>query len=103
MRRARLAAETLFIDVSDNVEADRILEAAIAAAEPGPERAEALSLRGLIRYYHGQTPDAVRLGEQAVAEAGADPDPARPSPGSGRVPRDAARSGPRQRDGHRGH
>ena len=31
MRRARLAAETLFIDVSDYVEADRILEAAIAA------------------------------------------------------------------------
>ncbi|HEY8847544.1 MAG TPA: ATP-binding protein, partial [Candidatus Limnocylindrales bacterium] len=51
MRRARLAAETLFIDVSDYVQADRILEAAIAGASPGPERAEALSLRALIRYY----------------------------------------------------
>ena len=73
MRRARLAAETLFIDVSDYVQADRILEAAIAVASPGPERAEAVSLRALIRYYHGQTPDAVRLGEQALAEAGGDP------------------------------
>ena len=73
MRRARLAAETLFIDVSDYVEADRILEAAIAAGRPSPERAEALSLRGLIRYYHGQTPDAVRLGHRALAEVGTDP------------------------------
>jgi DNA-binding CsgD family transcriptional regulator len=73
MRRARLAAETLFIDISDYVQADRILESAIAGAPPGPERAEALSLRALIRYYHGQTPDAVRLGEQAVEEAGDDP------------------------------
>ena len=73
MRRARLAAETLFIDISDYVQADRILEAAIAGASPGPERAEALSLRALIRYYHGQTPDAIRLGERAVEEAGDDP------------------------------
>ncbi|HEY8799044.1 MAG TPA: AAA family ATPase, partial [Candidatus Limnocylindrales bacterium] len=73
MRRARLAAETLFIDVSDYVQADRMLEAAIAGASPGPERAEALSLRALIRYYHGQTPDAIRLGEQAAEEAGDDP------------------------------
>ncbi len=73
MRRARLAAETLFIDVSDYVQADRILDVAIAGASPGPERAEALSLRALIRYYHGQTPDAVRLGQQAVDEAGDDP------------------------------
>ena len=71
--RARLAAETLFIDVSDYVQADRILAAAIDASPPGPARAEALSLRGLVRYYHGQTPDAVRLGEQALAEAGEDP------------------------------
>jgi len=73
MRRARLAAETLFIDISNYVEADRILEAATAAGMAGAERAEALSLRGLVRYYHGQTPDAVRLGGQAVAEAGSDP------------------------------
>jgi len=71
--RARLAAETLFIDVSDYVQADRILETAIGTAAPGPARAEALSLRGVIRYYHGQTPDAIRLAEQAIAEAGDDP------------------------------
>jgi DNA-binding CsgD family transcriptional regulator len=71
-RRARLAAETLFIDVSDYVQADLILETAITGAPPGQERAEALSLRALIRYYHGQTPDAIRLGDQAVEEAGAD-------------------------------
>ncbi|MBI3747556.1 MAG: AAA family ATPase [Chloroflexi bacterium] len=72
MRRARLAAETLFIDVSDYVQADGILEAAIARAAPSPERAEAISLRAIVRYYHGNTPDAVRLGQQAVAEAGDD-------------------------------
>src|SRR6185369_12489668 len=32
-----------------------------------------LSLRAIMRYYHGQTPDAVRLGEQALDEVGADP------------------------------
>ena len=68
-----LAAECLFIDVSEIVQADTILETAIAKAPPGPARAEALSLRAIIRYYHGQTPDAVRLGEQALAEAGSDP------------------------------
>jgi DNA-binding CsgD family transcriptional regulator len=73
MRRSRLAAETLFIDVSDYVQADRILEAAIPLAPAGAARAEALSLRGVIRYYHGQTPDAIRLGEQAMVEAGDDP------------------------------
>jgi DNA-binding CsgD family transcriptional regulator len=73
MRRARLAAETLFIDVSDYVQADRILDTAIGGGSPGPGRAEALGLRALVRYYHGQTPDAVRLGEQAVQEAGDDP------------------------------
>ncbi len=73
IRRAMLAAECLFIDVSDVVQADTILETAIAQAPPGRARAEALSLRAIIRYYHGQTPDAVRLGEQALAEAGSDP------------------------------
>lgn len=73
IRRAMLAAECLFIDVSEIVQADAILEAAIAAAPPGAPRGEALSLRALIRYYHGQTPDAVRLGEQALAEVGEDP------------------------------
>ena len=73
IRRAMLAAECLFIDVSEIVQADAILVAAIAASPAGPARAEALSLRALIRYYHGQTPDAVRLGEQALAEVGDDP------------------------------
>lgn len=73
IRRALLAAECLFIDVSEIVQADTILETVIAKAPPGPARAEALSLRAIIRYYHGQTPDAVRLGEQALAEAGGDP------------------------------
>jgi len=71
--RARLAAETLFIDVSDYVQADRILETAISTAAPSPARAEALSLRALIRYYHGRTPEAIQLGDQAIAEAGEDP------------------------------
>ena len=71
IRRAMLAAECLFIDVSEIVQADAILETAIAKAPPGPARAEALSLRAIIRYYHGQTPDAVRLGEEALAEVGA--------------------------------
>ena len=44
-----IAAETLFVDVSDYVHADQILDAAVAGARPGPERAEALSLHALIR------------------------------------------------------
>ena len=68
--RARLAAECLFIDVSEYLEADRILEAAIDRAPPGPARADALSLRAIIRYYHGRVPQAIELGEQALEEAG---------------------------------
>ena len=73
LRRAMLAAEALFIDVGEIVQADAILERAIAAAPAGETRGLALSLRAIIRYYHGQTPDAVRLGEQALAEVGDDP------------------------------
>ena len=73
IRRATLAAECLFIDVSEVVQADTILEAAIAKAPAGPARAEALSLRAVMRYYHGQTPDAVRLGDAALAEVGNEP------------------------------
>ena len=72
LRRAIRAAECLFIDISEVVQADTILEAAIEAGPAGPVRAEALSLRAIIRYYHGQAPDAVRLGEQALAEVGTD-------------------------------
>ena len=70
IRRATLAAECLFVDVSEIVQADAILERAIAAARTGQARALALSLRAIVRYYHGQTPDAVRLGEEALAEVG---------------------------------
>ena len=73
IRRAMLAAECLFIDVSEIVQADAILETAIAAAPTGPARARRSASERLIRYYHGQTPDAVRLGEQALAEVGDEP------------------------------
>ena len=69
---ARLAAECLFIDLSEMVQSDTILETAIRDAPPGPARAEALSIRALVRYYHGRVPEAVALGEQALEEAGAD-------------------------------
>src|SRR4051794_19205528 len=73
VRLAMLAAECLFVDVSEIVQADVILETSLAAAAPGPARALALSLRAIIRYYHGQPREAVRLGEQALAEIGDDP------------------------------
>ena len=73
IRRAMLGAECLFVDVSEIVQADAILERAIAAARKGEARALALSLRAVVRYYHGQTPDAVRLGEEALAEVGVAP------------------------------
>ena len=72
-RRAVLAAESLFVDVSEIVQSDAILGAAIAVAPAGPARAEALSLSGVVRYYYGRTPEAVALGEQALAEVGDDP------------------------------
>lgn len=73
LQRAMSAADCLFVDISEVVQADAILEAAIAAAPSGPVRAEALSLRAIIRYYHGHVPEAVQLGEQALAEAGERP------------------------------
>ena len=54
------------------MQADGILEAALRDAPAGPARAEVLSLRALIRYYHGRVPEAVAMGEQALAEAGPD-------------------------------
>ena len=71
--RARLAAECLFIDLSEMVQADAILETALRQAPQGPARADALSLRALLRYYHGRVPDAIAMGEQALLEAGDDP------------------------------
>jgi len=70
--RARLAAECLFIDLSEMIQSDSILDAAIREASRGPARAEALSIRALVRYYHGRVPEAVALGEQALEEAGDD-------------------------------
>ena len=73
LERSRLAAECLFIDLSETVEADTIIEAAVSLAPPGPKRAEALSLHALLRYYNGRVHDAVEVGETALAEAGQDP------------------------------
>ena len=71
--RSRLAAECLFVDLSEYLEADRILEEAIDRAPPGPARADAFSLRAIIRYYHGRVPEAIALGEQGLGEAGGEP------------------------------
>jgi len=71
--RARLAAECLFIDLSEVVHADAILDPALAVAPPGPARAEARSLQSLLRYYQGRVADALELGAQALEETGADP------------------------------
>ncbi|HEX3265971.1 MAG TPA: AAA family ATPase [Candidatus Limnocylindrales bacterium] len=76
LRRAALAGETLFVDVSEVVHADRILARAIEAAAPSPQRAEVMSLHAILRYYHGDTPGAVALGDRAVAEAGTGSGPA---------------------------
>ncbi len=72
LERARTAAECLFIDLSETVQADRILELAIGAAPPGPGRADALSLRAVVQYYHGRIPDAVAMAGQALQESGDD-------------------------------
>jgi tetratricopeptide (TPR) repeat protein/DNA-binding CsgD family transcriptional regulator len=74
VRRVRLAAECLFIDISEAVQADALLARGLPRARPGPARAEALSLRAIIWYYHGRAADAVGLAEQALAEAGTEPD-----------------------------
>jgi DNA-binding CsgD family transcriptional regulator len=70
--RARLAAECLFVDLSEMVQADEILGAALGGAPSGPARAEALSVRALVLYYHGRVPDAVTMAEEAIEEAGVD-------------------------------
>ena len=72
LERERLAAECLFIDLSEMVGADAILARALDAAAPGPARAEARSLRALVRYYHGRVPDAIALGELALEDAADD-------------------------------
>ena len=74
VRRIRLAAECLFLDISEVVQADALLEQALRQAGPGPARAEARSLRAIIWYYHGRGSDAIALAEAALSEAGSDPD-----------------------------
>ena len=74
VRRVRLAAECLFLDISEVIQADELLGQALPLARPGPARAEALSLRAIIWYYHGRLADAIALAEQALSEAGTDPD-----------------------------
>ncbi len=71
--RSLMAAECLFIDLSEVVQADRILEAALRdQIGPGSLRAEALSERALLRYYHGQVAEAIELARRAVEVAGDD-------------------------------
>jgi DNA-binding CsgD family transcriptional regulator len=69
---ATLAAECVFVDLSDAVASDAILERAIHRARVGPARSHALSLRAIVQYYHGRVPEAVNLCEQALREVGDD-------------------------------
>ena len=50
-------------------------------------RAEALSLRALIRYYHGRVPDAIELGRAGARRGGGRADPPREGPRARRVRR----------------
>ena len=72
--RLRLAAECLFLDISEVIQAEDLLERATRRARRGPARAEALSLRAIIWYYHGRVSDAIGLAAEALSEAGDDPD-----------------------------
>jgi DNA-binding CsgD family transcriptional regulator len=73
VRRAVLAAECLFIDISEEMLADQILIRAIRKVSAGPTRAIALSLRALVLYYHGRIEEAIQLVERATSEVGDDP------------------------------
>ena len=73
LRRSQTAAECLFIDLLEYLESDGILADAIERSPAGPARADALSLRGILRYYHGRIAEATMLAEQAFGEAGDDP------------------------------
>ncbi len=74
LRRAMAAAECLFVDLSEIVQADAILEDALRdLPAPGPLRADALSQRALIRYYHGRATEAIELGRVALDEVGDEP------------------------------
>ena len=68
--RALLAAEGAFIDLADLHYADAILTRAVGRAVAGPERAEAMSLQALVRYFQGRQSEATQLCEEALAESG---------------------------------
>jgi DNA-binding CsgD family transcriptional regulator len=70
--RAIGAAEGAHSDLSDPQYADAILARALERAQPGPARAEAMSLRAIVWYYHGRQAEATRLCEEALAEAAGD-------------------------------
>jgi DNA-binding CsgD family transcriptional regulator len=69
MARAILAAQAAFLDLADLRHADAILERALERGPAGAARAEAMSLRGIVWYYHGRQADATSLCEQALEEA----------------------------------
>ena len=71
--RATLAAECMFVEMSEEAQAVAILERQLERAHPGPARAEALSLRAIVMYSQGEPRAGLPLCEQALAEAGTDP------------------------------
>lgn len=71
VRRGILAAEDAFIDLADYHYADTILERIVQRAEPGAARADAMSLQGIVRYFHGRQAEATALCEAALNEVGA--------------------------------
>ncbi len=73
VRRGILAAEDAFIDLADYHYADAILDRIVQQSPAGPSRAEAMSLRGIVRYFHGRQAEANALCEAALNEVGDDP------------------------------
>jgi DNA-binding CsgD family transcriptional regulator len=73
LARAILAAQGAYADLGDAAYADAILGRALEQTAPGPARAEAMSLRAIVWYYHGRQVEATRLCEDAVAETAGDP------------------------------
>ena len=73
MARAILAAEAAFLDLADLRHTDAILERALTRVPEGAARAEAMSLRAIVWYYHGRQTDATQLCEQALTEGGNSP------------------------------
>ena len=72
-RRRLELAEQVF-RTGDTTEAQRLAEAFVAAEQPGPYRALALELLARIEHVAGTSAAAVLRGEEALAEAGDDPE-----------------------------